>query len=891
MSAAAIDLDAVLTDGAVVKIRTTIPSDADELERLHERACDRSIYLRFFTIGRGIVRRHLEQLSRPASADQYSLVAETSGRPVAVAEFERIDDTDAEMALLVDDARRHSGIGTLLAEHLAAVARGYGYRRFVAEVLTENVDVLQMLNGLGLSIGCTNEGPTTKLTIDLEMSPAAIYASDEREAFADIASLQAILKPKSVAVVGAGRNPSGVGNRVLRSIVDGGFPGPVFAINPRGESVFDVPAVTAATKLPVAVDLAVIAVPSEQVPSVVRACGERGIRGLVVVSSGFGEAGAAGADRQREILALARRFSMRLIGPNCIGILNTDPLVRLNATFGDLPMTSGALGLASQSGALGVAVVEEASRCGPGIAEFVSLGNKADVSGNDLLMTWEHEPRVGVIALYLESFGNPRKFARIARRISRVKPIIAIKGGRSAAGGRAGLSHTAAATSAPAVVDAMFEQAGVIRVDTIVELLDAARVLASQPIPRGIRLAIAGNSGGPQILAADAASGCGLDVVRLSDGTQRALQDAAPKAVCHNNPIDLGAAADAACVGRTVAALLASDDVDMVLTVFTKTAVGDSENVLAEIARAAKGAAKPVVATQIGGGISPSSAAGQDHGVPVFTFPEPAARSLGIAAAYGRIREMPTLATTPIAGVDRPAAHAIVSSALASDARWLSPEQAASLLAGYGVQVCAQQVATTVDAALSAARQLGYPVAVKAADGGLHKTELHAVSTRITDEDALRRAIAEIWESVPGCRLLVQKMAPTGAELIVGAAQDARFGPIVMVGAGGTLTDLLDDRRLALAPIDPFTAAGLLEQLRIAPVLHGYRGSPAVSMDALADLIARISQLAYDVPQIAELDLNPVICHADTISLVDVRIRVAPEAALPDPVLRKLATP
>jgi acetyl coenzyme A synthetase (ADP forming)-like protein len=890
MNSPAVGIDAVRTDGTLVHLRAATPDDLAALTLLHERASERSLYLRFFGLGHEPARQHVPLLASDGSAEHGALVAELDDRLVGVAEFKRVSDADAEIALLVEDAQQGSGIGTLLTEHLAQIARSYGYRRFLAEALAENTNVLRLLVDLGLPVRRSYTNGTVTLTIDLELDATAMAASDRREALADAASLRALLAPRSVAVVGASTRSNSVGHQVLRNIVDAGFTGLVYAVNPHCDSVLGVPAVANPADLPVAVDLAVVAVPASQVPGVVAACGRRGVRGLVLLSSGFGETGPAGRDLEGEVLELARRFGMRLIGPNCLGVLNTDPQVRLNATFAALPMQAGALGLASQSGALGIAVAEAAARSGVGVAAFVSVGNKADVSGNDLLMSFEHDPRVKVIALYLESFGNPRKFARIARRISATKPIIAIKGGRTPAGERAGRSHTAAAASSNVVVDALFEQAGVLRVDTMPELLDAARVLATQPVPAGPRLAIVGNSGGPQILAADAAFGAGLQVVPLSDQTVRALRERVPGAASYANPVDLGAAADQDRVGRAVQVLLAADEVDAVLTVFTETAVGDPAAVLARVAEVAAGATKPVIATQVGGtaGITPERA--DSAAVPVFAFPEPAARALGVACRYARIRRSPAASLRRPAGTDAAAARALVASAVAEGTQWLPPERAAALLVHYGIEVCPQRLVRDADQAAEAAPELGYPLVVKAADGGLHKTELGAVRVGIADEHALRCAVADVLSAVPESRVLLQPVVPPGTELILGALQDPRFGPVVMVGAGGVLADVLADRCFALAPLDEDAALRLIDRLRIAPLLDGYRGRPVVPRAAVAELVTCVAQLVDDVPQIAELDLNPVICNGDSLVAVDARIRVAPAPDVPDPVLRQLAT-
>ncbi|HET8589948.1 MAG TPA: GNAT family N-acetyltransferase [Nakamurella sp.] len=889
--ALSVGVDAVAADGGLIHIRVVTPEDWDALADLHERASDRSLYHRFFSASRVTARQHVAALARAGCADHCALLALIGNLAVGVAELQRVSDTDAEIALLVDDAQQGRGIGTLLAEHLAQNARGYGYRRLVAEVLSDNLDLLLLLADLRLPTRFTYEGTTVRLVIDVQQDAAAVAASDHREALADAASLARILAPRSVAVVGASKRIANIGHQVLREIRRGGFTGTVYAVNPHHDWVLDVPCVATAADLPEAVDLAVIAVPARQVLGVAEGCGRRGVHGMVILSSGFSECGTTGRTLEQEVLSTARRFGMRLVGPNCLGLMNTDPLVRLNATFADLPMDDGAVGLASQSGALGIALLQTAARSGVGAAQFVSLGNKSDVSGNDLLMTWERDARVKVIALYLESFGNPRKFARIARRIARTKPIIAIKGGRTPAGALAGRSHTAAAASSDVVVEALFEQAGVLRVDTMQELVDAARVLATQPAPTGPRIAIVGNSGGPQILAADAAFGAGLDVVTLSDMTMCRLREVAPHAASHANPVDLGAAADADQMGGAVQALLGAAEVDIVLAAFTETAVGDSVAVLERIAEVAARADKPVVAAHVGGIPGVVANASGSASVPVYDFPEPAVRAVGVARRYAGIRTSRPAPPRRLHHADAAAAGVLVETALADGQSWLTAEQQSAVLSFYGVPVCDQHVVADADEAVRAAAGLGYPVVLKAADGGLHKTELGAIRVGIGDEASLRSAVRDILAVVPGSRLLVQRTIQPGTELIVGALQDAQFGPVVMVGAGGVLADLLADRRFALAPVDLPTALDLVDELRTAALLDGYRGGPVVSRAAVADLVTRIAQLADDVPQIAELDLNPVICRGSSLTVVDARIRVAAAPDLPDPVLRRLAAP
>ena len=580
-------VDVVRSDGGLAHLRPAEDSDRASLLALFESCSGRSLYYRFFSLNRSAIFQSVDRLVGTSAANGRVLLATVGGTLTGVAEYDVVNPTTAEFAVMVDDHDQHQGIGTLLLEHLAAAARQNGIRWFVADVLAENVLMTRVIRTLGLSARWEDAGSVSHVTIDLEPNEGTVAIVDERERNADAASLRSVLYPRSVAVIGASVRARSVGHEVLRNLVAGGYTGTLTAVNPKHDDVLGVRCFPSVRELPTAPDLAVVAVPAQAVLDVVRACGERGTKAVLMLTAGFGETGAAGRDAQRELLAVVRAFGMRLVGPNCVGVINTDPDVRLNATFARLPMDPGGLALASQSGALGIAVLHAAHDCRIGISQFVSVGNKADVSGNDLLLAWEQDDRTSVIALYLESFRNARRFARIARRVSRTKPIIAIKAGRSAAGQRAGQSHTAAAAAADDVVDAMFEQAGVIRVDRMEEMLDAVRVLSGQPLPRGGRVAIIGNSGGPEILAADAAQAAGLEVVMLADATQAALQRAVPSAAAVANPVDLGAGAQPDEVGRAVAEVLAAEEVDQVLAVFTETLVADLDQVLAAVAAAA----------------------------------------------------------------------------------------------------------------------------------------------------------------------------------------------------------------------------------------------------------------------------------------------------------------
>jgi acyl-CoA synthetase (NDP forming) len=660
-----------------------------------------------------------------------------------------------------------------------------------------------------------------------------------------------------------------------------------FTSSIKRDAVLGVPSVGSALDLPIAPDLAVIAVPAAQVLEVVQACGARGARGVLLLTAGFGETGEAGMIVQDEVRAAVRRNGMRMIGPNSLGLLNTDPAVRLNATFAPLSRP-GNFSLVSQSGALGIAVLAAARRCGLGVAQFVSVGNKADVSSNDLLLAWEADPRTTVIGLYLESFGNPRKSARIARRVSRTKPIVALKAGRRVIAQRAGQSHTAAAASADAVVDALFIQSGVLRVDRMEQLLDVARVLADQPLPAGPRVAIVGNSCGPGILAAGAADAAGLVVVELEDATCRLLTGAVPAAASCRNPVDLGAAVQAAEAGESVRILLDADEVDAVLTVFTETFAADAEQVMAAVVAATIGSEKPIAATQVGGEAESVPVPGTNRAVPVFAFPEPAASAMGFAYRYARIRSAPLGGPAHLEAMDFEGARALVAQFLARDAGWLGPEDAARLLVRYGISPCPQRIVNADDAAVQAAAELGYPVAVKPAGGVVHQNDVGAVHLGVADEKNLRVAFAAVQAAAATRQVLIHPMVAPGPELIIGAVQDPQFGPVIMLGAGGVLVDMIADRQFRLAPLSVQDTEEMIDGLRTAPLLDGHPWRAPLSRPEIRTLLLRLAALVDDLPEVAEIELNPVICGVDQLSIVDAKIRIAPAPPTTDPLLRRL---
>ncbi len=869
------EIDAVRSDGRQVHIRPVRSDDVEALGDLVDRVSDRTIYLRFFSLDRVTAHRYVDELAAYLSSRRRGLVARVGDELVAVAGYDRVDDDSAELALLIDDRFHGEGIGTLMLEYLVSMARRDGIRRFIADVLLENTAVITVLRDLGYELEMAVHSGEARLVCTLDPDENAQAAVDERDRIAAVNSLRPVLAPRSIAVVGASSRPRSVGRELLHTILVSGFTGPVYPVNPRYGELLGLPTYASPADLPDAPDLAVIAVPSAAVADSVRACGERGVRGIVLVTSGFREVSGDGAAREAEVLDIAREYGMRLIGPNCLGIMNTDPAIRLDATFTPLPMRPGGFGLASQSGALGIAVVMDAARAGLGLSQFVSLGNKADVSGNDLLHWWADDPHTSVIGLYLESFGNPRKFARLGRRVSRRKPVLAIKSGRSDAGQRAGLSHTAAAATSDNVIDALCAQAGVLRVDTIEQFIDAARVLDSQPLPRGPRVAIVGNSGGPEILAADAAATAGLVVPELSAATVEAIRKAVPSVAGAGNPVDLGGGATPEDLAAVLEVVLGSAEVDAVLVVVAPTmAINgvEADEVVWE-----RPADIPVVVIVLGTELEPVA------GRPVpFQYPEPAAATLGLAWRYAQSRGGPPGRVSHFEGLDDARARRALAHPPAGG--WLEPDAAVDLLGAYGIPVSRQREVTDAEHAVSAAEEFGYPVVLKAV-GVLHKTDVGGVQLDLRNADEVRHAFESVAAVSP--TVLVQPMAAPGVELIVGAMEHPQFGALVMVGAGGVFADLLPERSFRLAPMTDVDAAAMVEPLR-GPVLEGYRGSAPASESAIRELVERVSLLVTDHPEIVELDLNPVIATGDRLLAVDAKVRVGTPPPLPDPLTRRL---
>jgi acetate---CoA ligase (ADP-forming) len=887
------EADVVLRDGSTVHVRPARPADAPAVEQLLRGLSDRSRWLRFF--GYPNLEKAVQWATEADYERRYSLVA-TSGaeaRVVGHAGFERQPDHPdrAEAAMEIADAMQGKGLGTILLGQLAEAAHQLGIEVLTAEVLPENHQMVKVFRDCGFPVRTHTVPGVLLVEFPASLSPEARERFERREQVAATAAIRAFFEPRSVAVVGASRRRGTVSGELFHNLLAAGFNGPVYPVNPKAEVVQSVLAYKSVLDVPGPVDLAVLALPAPYVVEAAGECAAKGVRGIVVISAGFAETGPKGAQRQRELLKVCRQAGMRLIGPNCLGIVNTDPEVGLDATFGPIVPLPGRVGFLSQSGALGLAIIDYANALGLGLSSFVSVGNKADISSNDLLSYWEQDDHTDLVLLYLESFGNPRKFARIARRVARTKPVLAVKSGRSAAGARATSSHTGALVAASDVtVDALFHQAGVIRTDSLGELFDVASLLANQPVPAGRRVGIVTNAGGPGIMCADACAAGGLEVVQLSPRLQASLAEGLPAEAAVANPVDMLASAPAEHYRRTVELVAASGEVDAVIAIFIPPLPADTAAVARAVAEAAAAAgAVPVLSVVMSAHELPAGADGGGQRLPRYQFPEDAARALVRAAEYGSWRQRPQGEVPRLPEARSDEAAAVLAAALADGpgGRWLGPDEVARLLACYGVPVAEWRLAGSPEEAGAAANVLGGPVALKAVAPGLvHKTETGAVRLGLAGAEAVQAAAVEMAAAVAGegytvDGFLVQRMVGEGVELLVGVVHDASFGPVIACGAGGTAVELLKDVAVRITPLTDVDAAEMVRSLQTFPLLEGYRGAPKADVAALEDLLLRVSALVEAHPTIAELDCNPVKVLPEGVVAVDARVRVEPASPPP----------
>jgi acetyl coenzyme A synthetase (ADP forming)-like protein len=874
-------VDAVLADGGTVHLRPIRPDDADAHRAFFAHQSEQSVYFRFFGHRSELTDQEITQFTTVDFHDRMAFVAFLRDDMIAIGRYDRLAGGDAaEVAFAVADKHQGRGLATLLLEYLAAYAATKGITRFTADALIDNRRMLEVFQGAGFRRESRSiEYGVVHLTFEIEPTGESLAAGERRAWTAGVHSIARILQPQSVAVIGAGRNPRGIGHAVVRNLIDGGFTGPVYPVNPHVGMLLGLTCSPDVEAIEGPVDLAVLALPAAQCITAVDACGRKGVKGLVVISSGFAEVGADGAKLQRELLLRAHRGGMRVVGPNCFGVINTAPDVCLNATFASSAPIHGEIAFASQSGALGIAVLEQSLRSGLGLSSFVSMGNKCDVSSNDLLRYWHQDGRTRAILLYLESFGNPRAFARVAPVVSRTTPIVVVKSGRSSAGTRAAASHTAALASPDTVVDALFQQAGVIRVDTLEELLDCAQLLANQPALDGHRLAILGNAGGAAVLAADACEAAGLSVPEFDPATQQALREIAGPNAGVSNPVDLGAGATPRLFEDALRAALRSPSIDGAVVILAPVATADAEDVARAVIGIEAGT-RPIVFVHLGVGDTPVALREGTRAIPCYAFPERAVRALGRIAGHSSWKSRPVDRAPELDGVDTVIANAITKAFLADhpDGGWLSPVQAVAMLRAFGIASASEVEVFSAEAAAAAAVQLGCPVALKAMGATiLHKSDVGGVRLDLSSPDDVAQAFSamakHLGDAMEGA--IVQPMLH-GVELIAGVMSDPLFGSVVMFGSGGTGVELFDDRVLRILPLTDQDAHEMVRLIRGAPLLFGHRGAPVCDVAAVEDVLLRVARLADDVPQVAEMDLNPLIASPGGAVAVDVRIRLAP---------------
>ncbi|MDP2497149.1 MAG: acetate--CoA ligase family protein [Candidatus Palauibacterales bacterium] len=707
---------------------------------------------------------------------------------------------------------------------------------------------------------------------------------EEAGAGPDPASLDPVLRPDSVAVIGASRRRETIGQQILDNVLGHGFTGPVYPVNPNARSVHSVRAYPSVAELPETPDLAVIVVPKEGVIPVVEECAEAGVGGVVVITAGFREVGGQGVEREEELTRLVRENGMRMVGPNCMGVINASPEVSLNATFAPTMPPRGRIAMMSQSGAMGVTILDYAAEYGIGVSQFVSVGNKPDVSGNDLLEYWREDDDVGVVLMYLENFGNPRRFTRIAREVTRDKPVLAVKAGRSAAGARAASSHTGALTAADVATDALFAQCGVLRVDTVEELFATAMAFGNAPLPDGPNVAVVTNAGGPGIIIADACESRGLEVPSLSGETRERLESRLPEEASVANPVDMIASATADDYRNALEVVLEDPGVDAVIAAFVPPMGIEAEDVSRAIRSVAEGHEKPVMAVLMGReGLPQGMAELREADIPGYIFPESAARALSAMNRYRRWRERPEGEIAEF-DVARDRAEDVIAGAVRDGREWLTEMEAFDLLECYGVPVARRGLARSADEAAAAAGEMGYPVVLKAVGPSIvHKTEVGGVELELETADEVREAFDRIVESVrdhePEAALdgvLVQEMVTGGRETIVGSTEEPSFGPLVMFGLGGIYVEALRDVTFRIQPVTDVDAREMVRDIRGLPLLEGVRGAESVDLDRLAEVIQRVSQLVGEHREIQEMDINPFLAfpEADRCVAVDARVRL-----------------
>ena len=880
-------VDVALRDGSTVHVRPIRAEDRAALQAFLEELSDDSRAFRFFTGAADLVRA-AESAADVDYVTRYGLIALRGAdeRIVGHASYASSGDELAEVAFAIADALQGKGLATILLAHLADAAAEGGVRLFEAEILAENHRMVEVFRESGFPVEISSVPGSIHVEFPTSLSDEARERFENRDRIAAAAAVEGFLRPRAIAVIGASRKRGTVGGEIFHNLLATGFEGVVYPVNPAADVIQSVSAYRTIEDVPGEVDLAVIAVPSAHVAAVARQCATKAVPALVVISAGFAEVGEEGQQRQRELVEICRDSGMRLIGPNCLGILNTSPKTRLNATFAPSTPAAGNVGFLSQSGALGLAFIDLAADLSLGLSSFASIGNRADITGNDFLEYWETDPETKVALLYIESFSDPRRFSRVARRIGRDKPIAVVKSGRSPAGARATTSHTGALLAASDVtVDALFEQAGVMRTDTLAEVLDVASLLANQPLPKGPRVGIITNAGGPGIMCADACEASGLEVPPLPDDVQAELRGFLAPEAGLGNPVDMIATATADQYREAIATIASWGGVDALITIFVRPLLTKAEDVATAVRAAVAELPPEMPVLAVFMSQRDHAAMAQGGHIPTYLYPEDAARALARVMRHVRWRERPDSAPPTFDDARTDEAAAIIADALGRGLEWLPMPEAMRLLDCHRIAVAEWATAADPVAAGHVADRLGGRVALKAVGPGiLHKSELGAVRTGLEGAAEVSWAAVEMDEALSSAGVereafIVQGMMDRGVELIVGVVGDALFGPVIACGAGGVQAELLKDVAARISPLSRQDTSEMLRSLASYPLLTGYRDTPLADVAAVEDVLLRVSAMVESHREIAELDLNPIVATPDGAVAVDARVRV--EAAPP----------
>jgi acyl-CoA synthetase (NDP forming)/RimJ/RimL family protein N-acetyltransferase len=859
----------VLRDGRTAHVRPITPDDSDPLVSFYTDVSDQSKYFRFFAPMPTLSQKDLFRFTNVDHRERVAFVLTVAEKILAVASYELLEGDEAEVAFLVQDAHQGRGIGQLLLEHLAQAARERGVHRFTAEVLPDNQRMLQVFYEQGYQVaGGWDEG-IMHLEFDIDPTDTAMGVMAAREHRAEAASIASILTARSVAVIGASRRSDTIGAALVRNLVLGDYSGRVYVVNPAADAVAGMPAYRRVGDIPGNVDVAIVAVPADAVQDVVLDCAAKGVHGLIVISSGFAETGEEGRKRQRRLVGLARSYGLRLIGPNALGVINTAADVAMNASLSPIMPPRGRAGFFCQSGALGSAILEKVRGRGLGLSTFVSAGNRADVSGNDLLQYWEEDDATEVVLLYLESIGNPRKFSRIARRVSRTKPVIAVRSGRTTQG--VPMGHVVRAIEAPgAAVDAMFRQAGIIQVDTLDEMFDVAQLLAHQPLPRGSHVAVVGNSDALGLLAADAAAASGfLEVTRQ---------------------VALGAEATAEDFEAALDKVIDDPEVDGVVAIYIPPLNAGGAEVANALAAVAEQSDKPIVSSFLGREGVPEllrvpDLAGNTAGrgsVPSYPAVEQAVRALSRVVEYATWISRQPDGDDVLEGVDHDAAARMIAEFLmkAPEGRDLSFAESKELLGYYGIDLWDRIEVVSADEAIAAAEELGWDVVLKATAEPLRqRPDLAHVWRNIADADEMGHAfesLSRVATTVADAGFVVMKTAPPGVPVRLDGFEDPLFGPAVSFSISGAITELVGDKAYRIPPISSQDAAEAIRSIKAAPLLFGHRGSDPVDVEAVEDLFRRVAHLKNDLQQVCALDLSLVHATAEGVAVLDASLRVEP---------------